>query len=139
MSKRGRPPLGENRRTVKVAPHFTAAESARIDAVRGDTERAALARDAVLREVKRREAGLARAAKLARVAVVVVAWESQSYGMCRDFAGGQLAAFVDQRGWEAYNKASDRIARGPETGAEGQRLADAALRAAGYVLEGDTP
>ena len=55
MSKRGRPALGENKRTVKVSPHFTASEAARLDAVRGDMDRAVLARDAVLREVKRRE------------------------------------------------------------------------------------
>ena len=137
MNKRGRPPLGENRRTVKVSPHFTAAEAARLDAVRGDTDRAALARDAVLREVKRREVALAKAAKAAWDAIVVRAWGSYSYAKCRDFTSGHLAAFVDGRGWEVYDKTASRTARGPETGPEGQRLADAALKAAGYVLKGE--
>ena len=69
MSKRGRPALGENKRTVKVSPHFTASEAARLDAVRGDTDRAVLARDAVLREVRRREAS--ERAKAARAALVM--------------------------------------------------------------------
>ena len=126
-------------RTVIVRVGLTPDEAARLDAVRGDTDRAVLARDAVLREVKRREVGLARAAKVARDAVVVRAWESHPYGKCRDFAGGRLAAFADSRGWEVYDKTSSRTAHGPETGPEGRLLADAALRAAGYVLEGETP
>lgn len=72
MTKRGRGrvalPPGDKRR-VKVSPHFTEGEAARLDAVRGGVERAAFVREATLALVKRLEAS--ERAKEARAALVM--------------------------------------------------------------------
>ena len=66
----GRPKLPNNeRRRVVIAPHFTEDEAARLDAVRGGVERAALVREATLALVKRLEAS--ERAKEARAALVM--------------------------------------------------------------------
>ena len=65
----GRPALGADKRTVKVAPHFTEAEAARMDAVRGGVERSTLVREGALAMVKRLEAS--ERAREARDALVM--------------------------------------------------------------------
>lgn len=135
MSKRGRGrvalPPGDKRR-VKVSPHFTEGEAARLDAVRGGVERAEWLRAVAMREVGRRERAAGKAAKT-KAGSMVKAWAEFPSGLFRDFARGDIAAFVNGQGWGTFSL-KGRLASGPETGPEGQRLADAALRDAGYVL-----
>ena len=49
-----------------------------------------------------------------------------------DDAAGSACAHVNEAGWKAY---LDTLIRGPETGEEGKRLAEAAVRARYWVTE----
>ena len=74
-AKRGRGrvalPPGDKRR-VKVSPHLTEGEAARLDAVRGEVERAVMVREATLAMVRRLEASdRAKGARAARAALVM--------------------------------------------------------------------
>jgi len=112
-------------RNVIVRAYMTPGEAAKIDAARGDVERA----------VWVREAAVARASRKPARAPTVDAWDRRKQ---RAHINGGIAALVNAYGWYVWRSeqtvSGTAFAGGLQTGPEGQRLADAALRAAGYVL-----
>jgi hypothetical protein len=71
---------------------------------------------------------LARAIARANRALVPGRWRSHNASSWRSWPDRSCAAMVtDMGGWCAYSDAGSTLASGPETGAEGRRLADAAL------------
>jgi hypothetical protein len=75
-------------------------------------------------------------AKFGNVPREAGAWIGKGVHRVRNWPGPMVAAHVTPNGWHVYGETGGLLASGKDGGAEGERMADAVLRAMGVTLRG---